>query len=75
MAKTKSVTARRRIKDFFTDYNGVKLRIRGHDIEREGISPGPRYKKILKQVLSRKLEGTLPTKRDEIRYLRELVKQ
>lgn len=73
MARTMSRTARSRIKKFFTDYNGMKLKIRGHDVEKEGIKPGPRYTKILKQVLCRKLDGKLATKRDELKYLRELI--
>ncbi len=73
MTKARSVVARRRIKKFFTDYNGVKLRIRGHDIKKEGIVPGPGYKEILRQVLYGKLDGKLLTKKDEIRYMRELI--
>lgn len=73
MAKTGSAATRRRIRKFFTEYDGVKLLIKGHDIKKEGIDPGPRYKKILRQVLCRKLDGKLLTKKDEVRYLRELI--
>ena len=73
MAKTKSSAVRRRVRKFFTDYNGVKLRIRGHDIEKEGIIPGPGYKEILRRILCRKLDGKLLTKKDEIRYMKELI--
>ncbi len=73
MAKTASATARRRIKKFFTDYNGIKLKIRGHDIEKEGITPGPRYKELLKKVLYKKLDGKIPAKKDELGYMRQLI--
>jgi tRNA nucleotidyltransferase (CCA-adding enzyme) len=74
MARTKSRTAQRRIKKFFTDYNGMELRIKGHDIKKEGVSPGPEYKDILKKILCRKLDGKLPTKKDELGYMRKLLK-
>ncbi len=73
-AKTKSAIARRRIKRFFTDYNGTKLSIRGDDIEKEGIVPGPRYKELLQKVLYAKLDGNLATKKDELYYMRKLIK-
>jgi tRNA nucleotidyltransferase (CCA-adding enzyme) len=74
MAKTESAIARRRIKRFFTDYNGIKLSIRGDDIEKEGIVPGPRYKEVLQKVLYGKLDGKLTTKKEELDYMRKLVK-
>ncbi|RKY42658.1 MAG: hypothetical protein DRP85_01965 [Candidatus Makaraimicrobium thalassicum] len=73
MAKTKSAAARGRIRKFFTKYRGVKLRIRGHDIKKEGIDPGPRYKEILRRILYRKLDRKLSTKKDEIRYMKQLA--
>jgi len=75
MAKTRSPLARKRIKRFFTDYNGVQLAIHGHDIQKEGVAPGPEYKDILKQVLYEKLDGHLPARRDEIRYMKRVIKE
>ena len=75
MAKTESPLAKKRIKKFFTDYNRVKLKIKGDDIIAEGVKPGPRYKKILEAILYEKLDGRLLVKKDEIRYLRELIKR
>ncbi|MBD3426063.1 MAG: CBS domain-containing protein [Candidatus Omnitrophica bacterium] len=73
MSKTTSKTVRRRIKKFFGEYNGIQLRIKGQDIKREGISPGPEYKDILKNILCRKLDGKLATRKDELDYMRELT--
>jgi len=73
MAKTGSSLARRRIKKFFADYNGVKLKIKGDDIIAQGVRPGPRYKKILDQILYRKIDGKLKTKRDELNYLKDFI--
>ena len=73
MAKTKSVTVQRRIKKFFTDYNGTKLNIKGGDIKKLGITPGPRYRELLKKVLYKKLDGKLPARKDELKYMHKLV--
>ncbi len=73
MAKTASRSARGRIRRFFTRYNGTQLKIKGHDIQKEGVPPGPRYKEILKQVLYQKLDGKLPTKKAEIKYMKKVI--
>lgn len=73
MARATGMTARRRLEDFLSLYSGTQLRINGGDIEKTGLKPGPRYSKILSRVLRRKLDGGLETKRDEIRYMKELI--
>ena len=75
MAKTRSKSVRRRIAAFFTRYNGIQLRIGGHDIRKEGIPPGPSYREILKQVLYEKLDGRLPTKSSEIKYMKKVIRE
>lgn len=75
MAKAKSALAKRRIKKFFTDYNGVKLKIKGGDIEKEGIKPGPGYTDLLRRVLYKKLDGKLASKKDEIKYLKRIIRK
>ena len=73
MAKTGSSLAKTRIKKFFTDYNVVKLKVKGDDIIAQGVHPGPRYKKILDQILCEKIDGKLKTKRDELNYLKDFI--
>jgi len=75
MAKTGSSKAKRRIRKFFTAYNGVQVKIKGEDIRKEGVIPGPRYKEILRQVLYEKLDGKLPDKRAEVAYMRKVIKE
>ncbi|MGD2279099.1 MAG: CBS domain-containing protein, partial [Candidatus Omnitrophota bacterium] len=75
MARTGSKTARNRIRKFFTEYNGTRLKISGSYIMKEGIAPGPRYKKLLDTVLYRKLDGKLATKQDEIDCLRKIIER
>lgn len=75
LAKTASQEAGRRIKKFFTEYNGTKLKIKGQDIKKEGLKPGPEYGEMLKKVLFKKIDGKLPDKKSELKYLRELIKK
>ncbi len=73
LARTRSRTARSRIKKFFTDLNGQRLAIRGNDIEKLGLKPGPRYKDILDRVLYDKLDGKISGKKEEVRSVREIL--
>ncbi len=75
MARTRSAAARRRLRKFLSEYNGMKLKIKGHDIKKEGVPPGPRYTEVFRKVLFRKLDGGLATKKDEMKYLRSLIKK
>ncbi|MFH1305639.1 MAG: hypothetical protein ABIH74_04495, partial [Candidatus Omnitrophota bacterium] len=73
MSRTTSAAIERRVRKFFTEYNGTKLQVKGHDIQAEGITPGPGYGEVLWQVLREKLDGKLPKKKDEIRYLKKIL--
>jgi tRNA nucleotidyltransferase (CCA-adding enzyme) len=70
MARTDSKIAKKRIKDFITGYNEVRIAIKGDDIKALGLKPGPRFKKLLDSVLYKKIDGKLKTKRDELAYVR-----
>ena len=75
MAKTGSQRARMRIKKFFTEYNVTRLKIKGEDVIAAGEKPGPGFSKILKKILCEKIDGKLLSKKDELRYLRELLEK
>lgn len=65
----KSLLARRRIMDFLTHYNELKLSISGNDLLDLGASAGPRFKKILNDALFAKINGRVKTKDDELAYV------
>ncbi|MCM8790870.1 MAG: CBS domain-containing protein [Candidatus Omnitrophica bacterium] len=71
----KAELVRSRIKDYFQKYNGTRIKIRGDDIKAMGLKPSPDFKVILEKVLYNKLDGKLRTKRDELAYVRKLVKK
>lgn len=74
MSKARSRKARARIRKFFTELNGERLRIKGDDIEKLGLKPGPRYKDLLEKVLYLKLDGKVKTRRDEIEAARAIIR-
>jgi len=74
MAKVKSEKAKRRVKKYLTELERVTLKIKGHDIAAEGIKRGPRYTELLRRVLYKKIDGKITTKREEILYLKKIVK-
>ncbi|MFA5146353.1 MAG: CCA tRNA nucleotidyltransferase [Candidatus Omnitrophota bacterium] len=73
MARADSKKARSRIKDFFEKYSGSGLTVRGSDLKALGLRPGPEFSRILRKVLYRKIDGALPAREDELKYLRSLV--
>ena len=73
MARTSSDIAKRRVRKFFSEYNGITLRIKGGDLIKQGLKPGPRYKAILRGVLCEKIDGKLKSKKEELACMRELI--
>jgi len=65
-----------RIDRFLKKDNDVKLQIKGDDLKRMGIKPGPKFKDILNATLYEKIDATLKTKRDEKEFvLQKFVKR
>lgn len=73
-AKYKNPNIQKRIKDFFGIYNDMRLYIRGDDLHRLGLAPGPYYKKIFTKVLNAKLNGRVKTEEEEIALIKKLIK-
>ena len=44
------------------------------DLKEEGLRPGPDFKKILNKVLYKKLDGKITTKKDELEYMRKILR-
>ncbi|MDD5072513.1 MAG: CBS domain-containing protein [Candidatus Omnitrophica bacterium] len=68
MAKTRSQAARRRIASYMTKYALVKLDLRGDDLKKAGIEPGPHFKEIIRKTLRAKLDGKVKTKGEEVAF-------
>ena len=63
-----------RVENFLFVYNGQRLHVRGEDLKKLGIKPGPAYKKILQDLLYAKVDGKVRTKEQELEFLRTLAK-
>ncbi|MDD4013346.1 MAG: CCA tRNA nucleotidyltransferase [Candidatus Omnitrophica bacterium] len=74
MARTASRTAKARVRRFFMRLNGRSLSIKGEDLAKMGLRPGPAYKDILEKVFSASLDGKVSGKREELNLAKELVK-
>jgi len=72
-AKAGSAVVARRVKDFLSEYNQVRISVKGDNLKALGLKPGPRFGKILDSVLHRKIDGLLKTKKDEFDYVRRFI--
>ncbi|MEW5908996.1 MAG: CBS domain-containing protein [Thermodesulfobacteriota bacterium] len=70
MAATESEAVKRMISNYFTQLRYIKPLIRGKDLLKMGISPGPIYREILQAILKAKLNGSLETRSEEISFVK-----
>ena len=71
MAKAKQETAKKYISLYLTHLREVKISLTGDDLKTLGIPPGPRYRKLLAELLDAKLDGIVATRDEEIAYIRK----
>ena len=68
MAKAKKETTRKHISLYLTHLRTVKVTLSGNDLKKLGIPPGPRYRKILAELLDAKLDGIIKNIDEEIAF-------
>ena len=73
MAATDQEQVKRSISQYITGLRYVHIALKGKDLKKMGLVPGPIYRDILQAVLEAKLNGRLKTKNDEILFARRLV--
>jgi tRNA nucleotidyltransferase (CCA-adding enzyme) len=73
MAVAKKKAVKKSISHFFTDLRRTQLSLKGRDLKKMGLKPGPVYRQVLEAVLDAKLDGTLKSKKDEIEFARRLI--
>jgi tRNA nucleotidyltransferase (CCA-adding enzyme) len=73
-AKQRNPVIQRHVADFFEIYNGIRICVSGHDLQRLGVLPGPYYQKVFARVLKAKLEGKIRTKKEELAFIGRLIK-
>jgi len=72
-AKQKNKNFSKHTQDFLAIYNDIRISICGDDLKNLGLSPGPIYRKIFSRVLNAKLNGTIKTRGQEIRLIKNII--
>ena len=73
MAIAKNKAVKKSISHFFTDLRRTRITLKGRDLTKMGLQPGPVYRQVMEAVLDARLDGTLKSKKDEIEFARQLV--
>ncbi len=69
MAITKDTRKKREISQFLVELRKTKPFLKGRDLKKLGITQGPLYSIILRDLLDERLRGSLKTEEDEKRYV------
>ncbi|MFC1873862.1 CCA tRNA nucleotidyltransferase [Chloroflexota bacterium] len=70
---TDSPVVRRNIQTYLSRLRYVRPALTGRDLQKMGISPGPRMKDILKYLHEARLDGKVTSKREEVNLVKEWV--
>lgn len=62
---------RKRVDHYLTHLASVKPSLTGQDLQRLGFPRGPIYRRILDRLLEQRLDGSLRTREDEIRFVQQ----
>ena len=71
MAQSKSKQKQKAISQYLIELRKIKPILKGKDLQKIGIKPGPVYSKLFSELLDEKLSGRLKTKEDEERFVTE----
>jgi len=75
MAAAKQQKVKKAISHFFTKLRRIDISLKGRDLKKMKLEPGPIYRKILQAVLDARLDGKLKTKSDEIDFARRYIEE
>jgi tRNA nucleotidyltransferase (CCA-adding enzyme) len=70
MARANQERVKRYISLYLTRLRGVKVELTGDDLKIMGIQPGPKYKKILSELLDAKLDGLVKNREEEEAFIK-----
>ena len=74
MALSKDRKKQRVISRYLTELRNIRPLLKGGDLKRMGIQPGPVYSNILRELLEEKLRGRLKSREDEERFVLSKIK-
>ena len=64
---------KRALLGYLEEWRRIKPRTTGHDLKKLGLSPGPKYKSILRQLRNAWLDGELKSEKEETDLLQGLL--
>lgn len=73
LLKARNGQVKRKIQDFLRVDSGTQIHLRGDELKELGLTPGPGFKMILKELLYAKLDGKFNTKEEELLYLKSEI--
>ncbi len=73
LIKSKNNKVLSNIELFLTELKDVKISVKGNDLIKLGLKPGPEFGKILRGVLKAKLNGKLINKEDELNFIYKII--
>ena len=73
MAAARTEIVRKAISHYCVHLRFVRPWLRGRDLKKLGLTPGPRYRIILDELLNARLNGRVDSREDEIALARELI--
>jgi len=65
--------ARQNLHNYLEIWRHVKPKTNGHDLQKRGLLPGPRYRQILYRLRQAWLDGDVETESDELKLLEKLI--
>lgn len=74
-ALSKDAVAWKRLHHYLDRLRHVQTDIKGDYLRSLGIPPGPKYKQALEELLRAKLDGEVPARTDEERFVREWLRR
>jgi tRNA nucleotidyltransferase (CCA-adding enzyme) len=73
IAESDTDIAKERIQNYFKKYKKESLYISGKELKELQVKPGPIYSQILNKLLCAQLDGEVKNKRDEIRFVKNIL--
>jgi len=75
MAMSQSKQKKKAISQYLIELRKIKPLLKGNDLQKLGIKPGPVYSKLLNELLDGKLKGRLKTREDEETFIKKKIKE
>jgi len=71
MAVGKDKQKQKSISQFLIELRKIRPILKGDDLKKMGIQPGPVYSRLIEELLAEKLRGRIKSREDEERFIRE----